>query len=276
MVTVVIPTHNRSRFLREAVTSVLAQRGVPLEVLVVDDGSTDETREVLETFGDSITAVFQPHRGVSAARNHGIRLARGEWIAFLDSDDLWLPRKLEIQMAFLEAHPHLRICQTEEIWIRNGKRLNPRKYHQKPQGHCFPLLLERCLISPSAVVIHRDLFSQVGCFDESLPACEDYDLWLRIGCRHPVGLVEEPLIVKRGGHADQLSASIPALDVYRIQSLVHLLRRESLTPEQRKQAFAVLERKCLIYGAGCRKRGKWEEAERILALPRTVGSVNVL
>jgi glycosyltransferase involved in cell wall biosynthesis len=272
VVTVVIPTHNRSRFLREAVTSVLAQRGVPLEVLVVDDGSKDETPEVLETFGDFITAVFQPHRGVSAARNHGIRLARGEWIAFLDSDDLWLPGKLEIQMAFLEAHPLLRICQTEEIWIRNGKRLNPRKYHQKPQGHCFPLLLERCLISPSAVVIHRDLFSQVGSFDESLPACEDYDLWLRIGCRHPLGLVEEPLIVKRGGHADQLSATIPALDVYRIQSLVHLLQRESLAPEQRKQAFAVLERKCLIYGAGCRKRGKWEEAERILGLPRTVAS----
>jgi glycosyltransferase involved in cell wall biosynthesis len=272
VVTVVIPTHNRSRFLREAVASVLAQRGVPLEVLVVDDGSKDETPEVLETFGDFITAVFQPHRGVSAARNHGIRLARGEWIAFLDSDDLWLPGKLEIQMAFLEAHPLLRICQTEEIWIRNGKRLNPRKYHQKPQGHCFPLLLERCLISPSAVVIHRDLFSQVGSFDESLPACEDYDLWLRIGCRQPVGLVEEPLIVKRGGHADQLSATIPALDVYRIQSLVHLLQRESLAPEQRKQAFAVLERKCLIYGAGCRKRGKWEEAERILGLPRTVAS----
>jgi len=272
VVTVVIPTYNRSRFLREAVSSVLAQRGVPLEVLVVDDGSTDETPEVLESFGDFITSIFQPHRGVSAARNHGIRLARGEWIAFLDSDDLWLPGKLEAQMAFLEAHPHLRICQTEEIWMRNGKRLNPKNYHRKPRGDCFPLLLERCLISPSAVVIHRDLFSQVGCFDESLPACEDYDLWLRIGCRHPVGLIEEPLVVKRGGHADQLSASIPALDVYRIQSLVQLLQRESLTPEQRKQAFAVLERKCLIYGEGCRKRGKREEAERILALPCALAS----
>jgi hypothetical protein len=131
-------------------------------------------------------------------------------------------------------------------------------------------LLERCLISPSAVIIHRDLFREVGLFDESLPACEDYDLWLRIGCRYPVGLIDETLIVKRGGHADQLSASVAVLDLYRIQSLVRLLQREPLTPEQRKQASAVLENKCRIYATGCRKRGKREEADQILALPRAV------
>ncbi|MFP5213017.1 MAG: glycosyltransferase family 2 protein, partial [Acidobacteriota bacterium] len=193
---------------------------------------------------------------------------RGEWIALLDSDDLWLAGKLAAQMAYLSANPHIRICQTEETWLRNGSRLNPKKYHQKPEGYCFPLLLERCLLSPSAVMIHRGLFDEVGLFDESLPACEDYDLWLRIGCRHPIGLVREPLIVKRGGHSDQLSSSVPALDRYRIRALEKLLRSGVLSEEQREQAFDVLSLKCRVYGEGCGRRGRAEEAEAVLALPR--------
>lgn len=267
-VTVVIPTYNRSRFVREAVASVLAQREVPMEVIVVDDGSTDDTASVLQAFGGAIVSVFQAHRGVSAARNRGIQMAGGEWIAFLDSDDLWLPGKLKAQLDFFSQNPGIRICQTEEIWMRNGKRLNPKKHHRKPQGHAFPLLLERCLVSPSAVVIHRELFQEVGTFDESLPACEDYDLWLRIGYRYPLGLLDDSLIVKRGGHADQLSFSVEALDIYRIRSLVNLLQREPLNAEQRCLAFRALENKCRIYATGCRKRGKMEEAESVLSLPR--------
>ena len=270
MVSVIVPTYNRSAFLKEALESVLAQTVRADEVIVVDDGSTDETPRVLESFGSSVLVLRRENSGVSAARNAGIQAARGEWLAFLDSDDLWRPRKLEAQLAYLSARPEIGICQVEEIWIRNGKRLNPKKYHRKPSGFCFAALLERCLVSPSGVMIHRRVLEEVGLFDETLPACEDYDLWLRIGCRHPVGLVDEPLVVKRGGHPDQLSASIPMLDRYRIQALEKLLRSGVLTGEQQALALDALGRKCAVYAAGCARRGRLEVAESILALPRAI------
>ena len=261
MVSVIIPTYNRSDLVREAVASVLAQQDAAFEVIVVDDGSVDGTAATFEDFGAAIRPIWQPHNGVSSARNTGILAAVGEWLAFLDSDDLWRPQKLRVQLDFLSKHPELRICQTEETWIRNGHKLNPKKYHQKPQGYCFPQLLERCLISPSAVIIHREVFEAVGLFDESLPACEDYDLWLRIGCRYPLGLIDQALTIKRGGHADQLSNTIPALDRYRIQALAKLLEKETLTPSQQEAALQALSMKCRIYISGCRKRGLDEEAE---------------
>jgi glycosyltransferase involved in cell wall biosynthesis len=267
MVSVVIPTFNRAHLLGEAVASALAQEDVAPEVIVVDDGSTDYTISVLASFGSAIRAIRQPHGGVSAARNTGIRTAVGEWLAFLDSDDLWHPRKLRVQLDFLHERPGLKICQTEESWIRNGSKLNPKKYHRKPHGYCFSQLLERCLISPSAVVIHRDVLEEVGLFDESLPACEDYDLWLRIGCRYPIGLIEESLTIKRGGHPDQLSNIIPCLDRYRILALARLLQTEPLSPNQQEQVLRTMRSKCRIYSEGCRKRGRREEAETFQELP---------
>ena len=261
MVSVIIPTYNRSGLVGEAIASVLAQQDAKFEVIVVDDGSTDDTVATLGSFGAAIRRLWQPHGGVSSARNTGILAAGGEWLAFLDSDDLWLPRKLWMQLEFLSKHPEFKMCQTEEIWVRNGHKLNPKKYHKKPRGYCFPQLLERCLISPSAVVIHREVFEAVGLFDESLPACEDYDLWLRIGYRYPIGLIDEALTIKRGGHADQLSSAIPALDRYRIQALAKLLREEPLSPSQQKFTLQALREKCRIYSIGCRKRGRVEEAD---------------
>jgi glycosyltransferase involved in cell wall biosynthesis len=267
MVSVIIPTFNRSGTLVEALQSVLNQEPVDLELIVVDDGSSDDTARRLQPFLSRVRVHQQPHSGVSAARNAGIGMARGEWLAFLDSDDLWMPKKLSRQLDYLDRNPGLLICQTEEIWLRNGERLNPRKYHKKPSGYCFPLLLERCLVSPSAVLMHRTLLDAVGVFDESLPACEDYDLWLRVGYRYPIGLLEEPLVIKRGGHPDQLSAVVEVLDRYRIQALVKLLRREPLGQSQRKLVFDCLRRKCQIYAEGCRKRGRLEEARTVLSLP---------
>ncbi|WP_448382603.1 glycosyltransferase [Desulfosoma sp.] len=261
LVSVIIPTRNRAAMVRDAVDSVLAQKGAAFELIVVDDASEDETLRLLDSYGDALRILRRERPGgVSAARNAGIMAARGEWIAFLDSDDLWLPGKLRAQLDFFRTQPDMRLCQTEEIWIHKGRRRNPKRCHAKPSGWCFDRLLERCLVSPSAVMVHRSLFEEVGLFDESLPACEDYDMWLRIGCRHPIGLVPKPFVVKRGGHGDQLSATVPALDRFRLRALAKLLETEPLSPGQRDQAARMLRRKAQIYASGCLKRGKIEEA----------------
>jgi glycosyltransferase involved in cell wall biosynthesis len=272
MISVVIPTYNRAALVVEAVESVLRQEADDFEIIVVDDGSDDDTRERLAPFLPRIRLMHQIQQGVSAARNAGIGLAEGEWLAFLDSDDLWLPQKLARQMEYLHRHPELRICQTDEVWMRNGRRWNPKTYHQKPSGHCFEALLERCLVSPSAVMLHRELIEEVGEFDVNLPACEDYDMWLRIGWRHPIGLVPEPLVIKRGGHPDQLSASVPALDLYRIRALEKLYLEQPLDPAQRRQVLEVLQRKCVVYSQGCLKRGRPEEAAAIRAIPELLAN----
>uniref|UniRef100_A0A832A886 Glycosyltransferase n=1 Tax=Desulfacinum infernum TaxID=35837 RepID=A0A832A886_9BACT len=271
LVSVIIPTRNRAAMVREAVDSVLVQKGAAFELIVVDDGSEDETLRLLDSYGDALRILRRDRPGgVSAARNAGIMAARGEWIAFLDSDDLWLPGKLRAQLDYFRSQPDMRLCQTEEIWIHKGRRRNPKRCHAKPSGWCFDRLLERCLVSPSAVMVHRSLFEQVGLFDESLPACEDYDMWLRIGCRHPIGLVPKPFVVKRGGHGDQLSATVPALDRFRLRALAKLLETEPLSPGQRDQTARMLRRKAQIYASGCLKRGKIEEALWALRLAEKV------
>jgi glycosyltransferase involved in cell wall biosynthesis len=266
-VSVVLPCYNRAWSVAAAVASVLAQDYTDFELIVVDDGSHDETRACLAPFGDRLRLVRQQHRGVSAARNRGVREARGELIAFLDSDDLWRPPKLTRQTAYFDAHPEALICQTEEIWLRRGRRVNPKTRHRKPSGWIFVPSLELCLVSPSAVMLHRRLWDAVGGFDEDLPACEDYDLWLRVSCRYPIHLIDEPLVVKQGGHADQLSRA-PGLDRYRIRALEKIIASAWLTPDQRRAAIDTLRRKCAIYAGGCRKRGRIDEAlsyERLAA-----------
>ncbi len=259
-VSVIIPTFNRARVLEKAIDSVLSQGHDNLELIVVDDGSTDTTPDLLAAYGRKITWICQKNQGVSAARNTGIRASSGALIAFLDSDDYWLPDKLAVQTAFLKARPDAYICQTDEIWIRNGVRVNPKKKHAKPSGDIFQRSLSLCLVSPSAVMLRRNLFDEVGFFDEVLPACEDYDLWLRIGCRYPVHLIDQPLIVKTGGHPDQLSRQA-GLDRYRIRSLSGLIASGRLSHTQRLQAIMVLKEKCRIYADGCRKRGRKDEAD---------------
>ena len=259
-VTVIIPTYNRDWIVGEAIDSVLIQDFSDYELIVVDDGSEDETAAILATYGDKIKVLRQPNRGVSAARNAGIASATGSLVAFLDSDDLWLPQKLSTQVKFFAEHPKAVINQTQEHWIRNGVRVNPKKRHLKFSGMIFERLLAICLVSPSAVMIKKTLFDAVGVFDERLPACEDYDLWLRISSRYPVHLIDTPLIIKRGGHKDQLSKT-PVLDKYRIQALLKLLEDNYLTPRQKQSVIAALEEKCAVYAGGCRKRGREEEAD---------------
>jgi glycosyltransferase involved in cell wall biosynthesis len=259
-VSVIIPTYNRAGMLKEAIDSVLAQDYSDFELIVVDDGSTDGTPQILNCHAGKIKHICQRNQGVSAARNRGIAAASGGFIAFLDSDDLWLPGKLTIQTEFLRSTPDALICQTEEIWIRNGVRVNPRKRHRKYSGMIFERSLALCLVSPSAVMVRRSLFDKFGLFDESLPACEDYDMWLRVSCRCPVYLINTPFIIKRGGHADQLSRQ-PALDKFRIRAIKKILDSQMLSADQYNAGVNMLKQKCALYAAGCRKRGRTEEAQ---------------
>jgi glycosyltransferase involved in cell wall biosynthesis len=259
LVSVIIPTHDRWPMLREAVDSVLAQSYRGFEIVIVDDGSEDETAEkVAAQYGTRVRVLAQARRGVAAARNLGVKCCRGGYLAFLDSDDLWQPRKLEIQMRFMRR-PDWRICQTEEIWIRNGIRVNPKARHRKPSGDIFLPSLDLCLVSPSAVLVTRDLFEATGGFDESFPVCEDYDLWLRIAAEHPVHLIKDPLVVKRGGHAGQLSRSTWGLDRFRVRSIKKLLD-SGLQGEKRRWAIGTMARKVKILAQGARKRRREGEA----------------
>ena len=259
LVSVVIPTFNRADWLAASIGSVLGQMYPHLELIVVDDGSTDHTPDVVHGFGNAMIYLRGEHRGVSVARNRGVAVSQGNLIAFLDSDDLWQPGKVAAQVALLQQQPEVEVCYTDEIWIRHGVRVNPKRIHQKHTGWLFEPSLPRCIISPSSVMLRRSLWHRLGGFDERLPACEDYDLWLRMTRRVPVTLIPEPLIVKRGGHADQLSRSTPLLDQYRITALEKLLRT-ALTVPQRRAVLSVLMRKCGIVAQGARKRQSTDRA----------------
>ncbi|HJL77708.1 MAG TPA: glycosyltransferase [Candidatus Marinimicrobia bacterium] len=259
-VSVVIPTYNRAHLLQRALDSVFCQTLLPTEVIIVDDGSTDSTASLIETRYSEVAYIWQPNGGVSAARNSGIRKASGDWIAFLDSDDEWLPQKLEGQVEVLAEKPGMKLCHTEEIWIRNGRRVNPRKKHAKHGGWIFQKCLELCCISPSSVMIHRSVFDEVGLFDESLPACEDYDMWLRVTARYPVLYIDKPLITKYGGHEDQLSKKYWGMDRFRVQALAKIIESGVLSVENKTAAQAMIREKINIYIDGASKRGKVMEA----------------
>ena len=264
-ISVIIPTHNRVHVLGRAIESVLAQTFKPLELIIVDDGSTDTTAELVGSRFPECHYVYQDNQGVSSARNHGIRIASGDWFAFLDSDDEWLPGKLAAQQEHLSLNIAHRLCHTEEIWIRNGKRVNAMLKHAKSGGYIFEKCLPLCVISPSAAMIHRDIFKEIGTFDESLPACEDYDMWLRICSRESVGFVEEAQIRKYGGHADQLSGRFWGMDRFRIQALEKLLKETHLRDSDRIAAIRMLLKKLDVLNKGAIKRGKKQTVERNVA-----------
>lgn len=219
----------------------------------------------MEGYGDRIQVLTQANKGVSAARNLGIKKSCGEFVALLDSDDAWKPDKISCQVDFFEQNPEALICQTEEIWIRNGKRVNPKRKHKKLSGMIFEPSLHLCLVSPSAVMMRKQLFALKGYFNEALPVCEDYDLWLRILADYPIFLVDRPCTIKYGGHGDQLS-SFHSQDKYRIISMVQLIREKTLSREYERMTARVLEEKCRIYGNGCLKRKKNEEGRYYLEL----------
>jgi len=264
-VSVIIPTYQRRAMVSEAIASVLAQSQVRLELIVIDDGSTDCTWNDLErlvseqTSQRPITIDRTDGIGVAGARNRGAAMACASWLAFLDSDDLWHPDKLARQLEFMRANPRLLISQTQEVWIRNGRRINPARRHVKRAGDIFRDSLGLCLVSASATIISADLFRAAGGFDEDFAAAEDYDLWLRILIDQEVGLLDEYMVTRRAGHHGQLS-SAPALDRFRILTLLKLLSDCRLVGARRESAVETLSSKCAIYARGLARRRRSEDA----------------
>ena len=262
-ISVIIPTYNRKNTLPRAVESVLNQVYKPVEIIIVDDGSTDGTKEWFSEMYPLVHYIYQVNSGVSLARNTGINSARGDWIALLDSDDEWLPDKLELQVKLLQNNAELRFCHTNEIWIRIGVRINQMKKHQKYGGNIFKKCLDICRISPSSSLFHTSVIKDVGLFDESLDVCEDYDLWLRITAKYPVLFLDQPLIKKFGGHTDQLSRVFGGIEQYRIRSLEKILTSKSLSGSQSEAAKDMLIHKLQIYAKGLKKREKNTEFQSV-------------
>lgn len=308
---VIIPTYNRSLLVKIALESVLLQSFNDFEIIVVDDGSEDNTKEVIEKYlkniqreglrveakeekckvaqvpTNSTNSVFktylihnthfnlytlnstpytiniryfyQKNKGPAGARNKGIDEAKGRFICFLDSDDRFRQRKLELTYNYIRKYPAYKIFHTEEIWYRKGRILGQKIYHKKPEGNVFEKALKICCISISTACVKKDIFQEVGYFDENLPVCEDYDFWLRVTAKYPVKLIPEFLTTKEGGHPDQQSKKYPALDKYRIYAIKKLLEKNGLNEKQRQMALEELKNKCNIYIQGAIKRGKTEE-----------------
>ncbi len=252
-ISVIIPSYNRESTLIRALNSVLNQSSKADEIIVIDDGSTDNTANRIRQQFPSVKLIQQTNQGVSAARNTGIKATQFEWIALLDSDDEWLPDKLARIRHAQQKHPDEILFHSDEIWIRNGTRVNQMNKHAKYGGMIFEYCLPLCVISPSAAVLHQSVFEQIGLFNEQLPACEDYDLWLRLCHRFPVFYLDEPLIKKYGGHDDQLSRKFWGMDRFRIRALHHLLSLPSLQLSQQKLVLEILLKKLRILIKGAHK-----------------------
>ena len=265
LVSVVIPTYNRVDLLRQAVSSVLRQSYAPLELIVVDDGSTDATAAAMDPPA-GVRLVRQQHTGMPGqVRNAGVRLARGAYLAFLDSDDLWLPHKLAVQIAAAQA-AGAAITHTRERWVRNGQIVSQRRQRHRRSGDLFAESLRKCVIGPSTVLLLRGAFEEAGGFREDLEIAEDYELWLRLTARHPVAYVERESVIKRAGHGDQLSERYGYIELFRLRALRDLVEGHCFAPARHAAAAAELARKARICAAGCRKRGRVSEAEQYTAL----------
>jgi glycosyltransferase involved in cell wall biosynthesis len=254
-ISVIIPNYNRRHIIGRALDSVLLQTLPALEIIVVDDGSTDQSLEFIKNRYPSIRLLTQEHKGVSAARNLGIRASQGDWLALLDSDDAWFKEKLALQYKAVSQNNTYKIIHTNEIWMRDNSPLKQKKKHRKYGGHIYQHCLPLCAMSPSSIMIHRNVFDDIGFFDEELPVCEDYDLWLRICSRYPVLFLQQALITKHGGHDDQLSQQYWGMDRYRIRALAKILNTTNLNPADHQATVETMLKKIELFLKGAKKHG---------------------
>ena len=273
LISVIIPTFNRKHFLQKAIDSVLTQTYPYFELIVVDDGSEDNTVELVESYNADIVYISQENKGPAAARNRGVQAARSDLLTFLDSDDCFAKNKLEEQLKAMQEQPAYLISHTQEIWYRSGRVLNQKLKHKKNSGNIFNQSLKLCAVGMSTVMLRREIFEHYGLFDEEYPCCEDYEFWLRVSAAQKFLLVDQPLTIKDGGREDQLSVLYRrGMDKFRIKAIMKILASGVLTEEQREAAMTELQHKCRIYGKGCIKHGRVDEGGYYLDLSETAGS----
>lgn len=272
-ISVIIPTYNRVSFLGRALLSVQQQSLPCNEIIVIDDGSDDDTSTLVSSFSANcptpVHYIYQNNKGPAAARNRGIEEAKFPYLAFLDSDDHWQKRKLEIQYKALVSSSEDMISHTKERWLRRGQHLNQKKKHIPGNGDIFKHCLQLCAVGMSTVMVKRKLFSEAGLFNEKMRCCEDYDLWLRVSSRYPFLLIDSPLTIKEGGRDDQVSFQYRiGMDKLRIASILDLLDGQLLSKLQLRFSLEELQRKCLVYGRGCLKHKQSQEGEHYLQLAK--------
>ncbi len=260
-ISVIIPVFNRENELKRALKSVINQTYQNFEIIVIDDCSDDDIHTIAESFNDYRIKYFRnpENKGVSYSRNKGIKNSRYDIICLLDSDDEWLPDKLKLQLDFLLKNKSLNVVHTEEIWIRNHKRVNQGIRHKKSGGDIFIRSLELCLMSPSSIMLKKNIFVKCGYFNEELPVCEDYEMWLKITASEQVGFIEKPLIYKYGGHSDQLSRKYEAMDKFRVMALIDIYNTIDLTEDKRAALIKTAVRKLRILINGAAKRDRIED-----------------
>ena len=269
LVSVIIPAYNRFELLMQAAASVLAQDMTDFELLIVDDGSEEEISTAAGTGDERVRVIRIRHTGLPGlVRNRGAEAAKGRYLAFLDSDDLWKPEKLGLQTAFFAEHSGSRICHTREVWDRDGRTVSQSSQRHRREGDVFEDALKKCILGPSTVMMEREFYLETGGFREDLEIAEDYEYWLRITAYHRVGYIDMPLTVKRAGSWEQLSEKHGQIEVFRIRGLKGLVDSGFFPPEREDAARKELARKCRIYAEGCRKRGRNAEAGEYEAVAR--------
>ena len=218
IVSVIVPTFNGARFIGKALESVLHQTFQSFEIIVIDDGSTDDTREIISLFGPVVRYVYQDNKGRSNARNRGMGLARGQYIAFLDADDLFYPDKLALQVAVLDEHPHIGMVYSHSVVINENDEPMPMGWKGNLSGWIYPkiLFIRHNFITTPTVMVRTAVIQDVGGFDEDLDVCEDLDLWRRIARRYQVGNIQQPLakIRSRTGNVEWIEEAIRARTEY--------------------------------------------------------------
>ena len=253
-ISVVIPTYNRSKFLNRSIKSVLNQTLQPEEIIVVDNGSTDDTCDMISKNFSNICYIYHDKKGVSAARNEGIKISKSNWVSFLDSDDEWMKDKLLLQKEYILKNPNVKFLHTNEIWFKNGKHLNQKKIHKKYGGYIFENCLKLCCISPSSTLIKKKLFDKIGYFDENFEVCEDYELWLRASSKIKIHFLEDKLTIKHGGHDEQLSKKYWGMDRFRIMAIEKNILNNWFNEEQKRYAIEDLISKIKIILIGAQNR----------------------
>ena len=269
-VSVIIPTFNREKFITKAIDSVMAQTYQDFEIIVLDDGSTDNTRELLGRYNDRVKYFYQENRGIASARNEAIKRSSGDYIAFLDSDDYWIREKLEKQIQVFNQHQEYGMVASCCSSIRLDGSFREKNRPGK-SGWVLEDLFRKNFIRTSSAMIKRECLDQVGLFDESFRECEEYDLWLRIAARYPIGFINESLAVYVD-NAEGISTDSLAGRLFRLKVLEKEYLKEKIPAGMYNKRIADT---CHYIGRHYIKRGDLDSGRRYLKKAQSLAPLNL-